>query len=664
MATVKFSDEMPKPTSIKGTDRFLISDGVTGEAKAPDFNQAKEYLNITGIEMEPLVGGTTSGTALVVPNGPAGEQRTAEVSSGKWYDFGSGPVEASADRRWKSYWNGTSWALKDMGALPQTEAVDFLDTTNPDAISGKGIDDGLKNDLSGGDKKIATATTVKQVSDRADFYDRPDLDNKSLIVDNENNIIDEFLTEKSDSPKLLPNGLGLDYVDRPDLGDIIMVDKDGMIVSSGESSSGGGSIPELSLAVWNPPAQEGFSIENEGNDTRVGNYDTLISDFDAIMASGNVNPNIDPYITKRSIGNSKVGNIPTYMYSLKPINPKMKMLLVGGTHANEKIYVWSVHSFIKELVENWTSHPFLEYLRWNVQIDVIPCRSPYTLANDVRKRGFRVIPETPPIPFTWTKSGTNVTLTFNVSDFPDDGFLSGATYFSSVPASALVNKSSLGIITSSDEAAVPLNAYRIGGVLAGNSITFTAPSGGASSGTGTFQVWTDPNRNFSYFNKPETWNDFAGATTVQPNDAGNVVGFFDNKGTRPFSLKEDRNLISLIESENYDYALDTHSDAASNDLRFVTDAGLVPNLSRIMAESGAFNNSTFNILDYTPYSGFGAQPNAIAVIPRNWGLNFHTVEWKPGLYSATADNVRDAIRWMGIVIKDSVTQIVNKKNGI
>lgn len=121
MATVKFSDEMPKPTSIKGTDRFLISDGVTGEAKAPDFNQAKEYLNITGIEMEPLVGGTTSGTALVVPNGPAGEQRTAEVSSGKWYDFGSGPVEASADRRWKSYWNGTSWVLKDMGELPQQD---------------------------------------------------------------------------------------------------------------------------------------------------------------------------------------------------------------------------------------------------------------------------------------------------------------------------------------------------------------------------------------------------------------------------------------------------------------------------------------------------------------------------------------------------------------
>lgn len=136
MATVKFSDEMPKPTSIKGTDRFLISDGVTGEAKAPDFNQAKEYLNITGIEMEPLVGGTTSGTALVVPNGPAGEQRTAEVSSGKWYDFGSGPVQASADRRWKSYWSGTSWILKDLGALPQVIADGKVIENDTKAVAG------------------------------------------------------------------------------------------------------------------------------------------------------------------------------------------------------------------------------------------------------------------------------------------------------------------------------------------------------------------------------------------------------------------------------------------------------------------------------------------------------------------------------------------------
>src|SRR5690606_23384966 len=100
----------------------IIVDNGTSKGKKISKDTAKGIFAIQGSELEPLVGGTTSGTALVVPNGPAGVQRTAEVSSGKWYDFGSGPVEASAGRRWKSYWNGTSWVLKDLGELPNNSA--------------------------------------------------------------------------------------------------------------------------------------------------------------------------------------------------------------------------------------------------------------------------------------------------------------------------------------------------------------------------------------------------------------------------------------------------------------------------------------------------------------------------------------------------------------
>lgn len=99
----------------------------------------KQYIEITSIEMEPLVGGGTSGTALEVPEGPVGELRTAEVSSGKWYDFGSGPVEASAGRRWKAYWNGTSWSLKDMGALPTTPTSNQVTSDGLMAVSQKGV---------------------------------------------------------------------------------------------------------------------------------------------------------------------------------------------------------------------------------------------------------------------------------------------------------------------------------------------------------------------------------------------------------------------------------------------------------------------------------------------------------------------------------------------
>lgn len=118
MATVKFPSEMAPATSIGGNDKLMISKEATGEAYQATFNQAKEYLNITGIELEPLVGGDTEATALVVPNGPAGEQRTVEVASGKYYDFGSGSQLADADKRWKAYWSGTAWSLKDMGELP------------------------------------------------------------------------------------------------------------------------------------------------------------------------------------------------------------------------------------------------------------------------------------------------------------------------------------------------------------------------------------------------------------------------------------------------------------------------------------------------------------------------------------------------------------------
>ena len=125
MATVKFPSEMPSASNIAGGDKLMISKEGNGEAYQATFNQAKDYLNITGIELEPLVGGDTSETALVVPAGPVGEARTAEVASGKWYNFGSGAVEATADRRWKAYWTGTAWSLKDMGPLPAPDTSDL-----------------------------------------------------------------------------------------------------------------------------------------------------------------------------------------------------------------------------------------------------------------------------------------------------------------------------------------------------------------------------------------------------------------------------------------------------------------------------------------------------------------------------------------------------------
>jgi|GEM_PF-4836647 len=138
MAKLRGAKKISELDEALDFNNIAVDDG-TPIGKRMTKSSLKALLTIEGTEMEPLVGGTTSGTALVVPDGPAGEQRTAEVASGKWYDFGSGPVQASADRRWKSYWNGSSWSLKDMGELPTQPKTDSIEKTNENVITSRGV---------------------------------------------------------------------------------------------------------------------------------------------------------------------------------------------------------------------------------------------------------------------------------------------------------------------------------------------------------------------------------------------------------------------------------------------------------------------------------------------------------------------------------------------
>lgn len=122
MATVKFWQGMTKASTVLGVDKMMIGKNETGEALYIDFDQAKQFLDITSNDLPPLDGGNTQETALVVIAGPLGQSRRADVVSGKWYNFGSGAIEATADRFWKAYWDGYSWFLVNMGALPNNSA--------------------------------------------------------------------------------------------------------------------------------------------------------------------------------------------------------------------------------------------------------------------------------------------------------------------------------------------------------------------------------------------------------------------------------------------------------------------------------------------------------------------------------------------------------------
>jgi len=121
MATIKFPNDMPSAPVISGEDKLMIAKAGTGEALQATFNQAKNYLEITGELIDPIPPGT-SGSPAVIPPGPAGQKRKFEPKPGFYQGFD----EVTADKRWYFYWNGSAWSLVDMGELPNTAPTDWV----------------------------------------------------------------------------------------------------------------------------------------------------------------------------------------------------------------------------------------------------------------------------------------------------------------------------------------------------------------------------------------------------------------------------------------------------------------------------------------------------------------------------------------------------------
>lgn len=83
---------------------------------------AANEVEMTGVDLGPISGGATSAAATVVANGPAGQNRKYEAKVG-WYRINGTNVEATAGKRWLLWWNGSTWALVDMGALSTTRTT-------------------------------------------------------------------------------------------------------------------------------------------------------------------------------------------------------------------------------------------------------------------------------------------------------------------------------------------------------------------------------------------------------------------------------------------------------------------------------------------------------------------------------------------------------------
>lgn len=147
---VRFPFGMGVADVIKGEDWFLMADE-EGNTMASQWNNAKAYLNITGIELEPLKGGASSAEAVVIPNGPDGQERSIELTGGTWYKFGSGPAfQADILKIEKGWWNGTTWSLKDMGSLPTTAVHDGYDSSSTNEAGSANNDKLLYDEINTG----------------------------------------------------------------------------------------------------------------------------------------------------------------------------------------------------------------------------------------------------------------------------------------------------------------------------------------------------------------------------------------------------------------------------------------------------------------------------------------------------------------------------------
>lgn len=123
MATIKFPNEMPVAGVIAPGDKMMISKAATGEAYQATFNDAKNFLEITGNELEPIASGA-------LPTPLAGQIRTMDVVGGKngseWTHptLPGGKASLTSVEKGRLFFNGSVWRLRNIQQLPQIEPSD------------------------------------------------------------------------------------------------------------------------------------------------------------------------------------------------------------------------------------------------------------------------------------------------------------------------------------------------------------------------------------------------------------------------------------------------------------------------------------------------------------------------------------------------------------
>lgn len=109
-------------------------------------------------------------------------------------------------------------------------------------------------------------------------------------------------------------------------------------------------------------------------------YATFIESWKSLVA------NHSGYVTETALGSASDGQM-IYSYDFKPVRienqdkPIPKIIIVAGQHGFEKSNIYGLYYFVSNLLNKWTQHPSLEYIRNNVELMVIPVLNTYGFDN-------------------------------------------------------------------------------------------------------------------------------------------------------------------------------------------------------------------------------------------------------------------------------------------
>lgn len=97
------------------------------------------------------------------------------------------------------------------------------------------------------------------------------------------------------------------------------------------------------------------------------------------------------YMTITEYGKDASGTYDIFGVSAKPksysayryMTQRPKIILVSGVHGLERESVYALYYLFYDIVHNWQNDKVLEYLRWNVTFEMIPCANPYGFQHNI-----------------------------------------------------------------------------------------------------------------------------------------------------------------------------------------------------------------------------------------------------------------------------------------